>query len=959
MDMKINGNNYLQNEFMTKVKDVNISEAAHKRRAVLERSAGAFKQAAANLYDKTGKFGADKKTELKENEQLIADEFETADMISCIDTIKNLVTPEDYSELEAWGLIPDEDNPEAFVTVYERIQIELAAYCDDYDAASLNISDAKMKEVLGSEAMASAKRLAEDISKSGDILNDDVKEYIIENELEPTISNVYKAVYSGAVPADNAHISDSDWEQLKGQVERFFDTNGMENNSENLQRAKWIVSKNLPLNVENFEKLSALEEVDFSNESYNKKLEDSIAYTICFGGDGLNADITGKKYDTDTIKEAVDTVKSAMDSDVDYILKNNRKLNIENLKHRVEERKKAEINKRYDSVKDDGENHTVTNKILIEARAILTSGSLFAMQKTGISITYTEITILTSVSKEMNNVFAENLFMLDGEKPAESDRNLLAETLNVMKGFGKLPVNVAGKIYTREIEFTAGAVYNEGKLMMAKYSFAAKSYETLGTTVRADLGDNIKKAFRNIDEILSSEDIEVNDENRRAARVLGYNGSEITKESVKDVSEILGQLDDLIRNFTPRAAVYLIKEGINPLNTNIKELNEKLKSINDNLNAGDDDGKYSEYLWKLEKKKGITKEERNAYVQLYRIIEHIKKQDGRVAGLVADAGKEMTLSNLYSAVKSLKAGSIDRTVDDETGLLDGGYSDDDLVTYMKNAAAIMDDDTLHNEYKYQRISKKLDRMVETMSEQEFTRIMSGMEHVSINNIYIAMVASNPHFYKAFKKLDDHNLQRQSDNITNVWTDEGDITEEQVVSSYMNLKVAAESQNNEKEYDMAVLRSDMRQAVSFMEKQALRRSYYIPMEISGDMTVVHMTFKQGNKAEKGRISIYTELEEGKISVLLKKQSDGYRIYAATDSLSLKAKLDMYVEERVTITDRVTDGMWDKTLDNSAADNINQIMFSESDEVYSDKSQELTYGELARAAKEFIHKVLKNI
>lgn len=942
MDIKINRNLYLQNEYQTKQNGTGAADCADTRRAVLERSADAFKQAAARCYDRNGKYGGERSSAEKDAEQAVSEELKSAAVMECIDTIKNLVTPEDYSQLEAWGLIPDEDNPEAFVSVYERIQIELAAFCDDYDISSLNISSEKMKSVLGSEGMANAAAMTKDISEAGEKLSDDAKKYILENELEPTLENVYKAVHSGTAMSAESSISEEDWQQLKNQVEKFFDTNGIENKSENIERAKWIISKNLPLNVENFTKLSALDEVDFGSESYREKLERNIAYTIYFGGEAMTADMTGRSFDTENIKEAVDTVQSAMDSDVDYILKNNRKLNIENLKLRIEERNRKQFENKKEENKDDA---VIRNKILIEARAVLTSGSLFAMQKTGVNISYTEITVLVDMSVKRDNIFADNLFMLDGDKPTVEASELLTQTIHVMTGFAGIPVNVAGKIYSGQIEYTAQAVYNEGKLMMAKYSLAAERYETLGTQVRADLGDSIGKAFNNIDDILAEQEIEINDENRRAARILGYNSCEITKESVKAIDEIVDDLDSLVKNLTPRAAVYLIRNGINPLDTDIKELNNELVNINNMLGSSDDDGRYSEYLWKLEKNKNITKEERNAYVQLYRIIEHISRQDGRAAGAVAEAGQQMTLANLYSAVKTIKAGRVDRTVDDKTGLLDSGYSEDDLVSYMKNAAAMMDDDSLHGEYKYERMQQKLEAISQsqTMSEQELMRIVSGMEQVSVGNIYSAMVASDPHFYKMVQKLDDDKILKETDNIAHIWQSEDEISsEEQIVSSYMNLKVAAESENNETTYEMAVMRTDMRQAVSFMAGQAEKRSYYIPMEIGGDTTVVHMTFRQGNNSERGRISIYTQLDDGKISVLMCRQSEGYRIYAATDSAAIKEKLEMYMEEKVVVTASVTDGMWNDTAEEADAE-----------------VEETTYGELVRQAKSFLHNVLKNI
>ena len=944
MDIKINGNLYLQNEYQTgNIKSQDVTS----RKAVLKRNEGAFKAVAEYYYDKTGMYDATGNSMVKENSDIITEETKKASMAECMDTLKNLVTPEDYSQLEAWGLIPDEDNPEAFVSVYERIQIELAAYCEDYDISNLNINKNKMKEVLGSEAMAAAVSRAEDIGEAGSVLSDDAKKYILENKLQPTIDNVYKAVYSGKSSAEAKELSDDQWKQLSPQVEKFFETNGIENSSENMDRAKWIISENLPLNVENMTTLIQMDGVNFDDASYMEKLSQDISYNIYFGGDGMTTDITGKGYDMEAVNEAVKTVNSAIDEDVEYIVKNNYKLNIENLKLRIEERnKKQQENIQADKIINEEAlaSQSEKNKILSEARAVLTAGSLFMMQKAGIKINFTELTVLIEVSAAKNNTFAESVFMLDGTVATDEEKNILTDTLQVMRGFSEIPVSVAGKIYTGQTEYTPEAVYEEGQKLAEKYRMAEKSYEALGTEVRSDLGDSIDKAFRNIDDILNDQSIEVNDENRRAARVLSYNTTEITAESVQAVTGILDELDSLTKNLTPRAAVYLIKNGINPLNTRIDRLNDKLKEINETLEADDEDEKYSEFLWKLEKSKDITAEERDAYIQRYRVLEHINRQDGRAAGAVSKAGQEMTLSNMYSAVKTIKLKSVDKKVDDQFGLLESGYNKDDLTAYMEKFTSIAEDETLHGEYKYQRFREKMESFMgtQTITEHELAQMVTGMESTSVNNIYSAMIASDPGFYKMMKSLDDEKLLEESDKISEMWQSEDDLSEEEVVKAYNNLNKVADTKNTEGTFERAVLKNDIKQAISFMARQADSRSYYVPMEISGDTTIVHMTFKQGDQSQKGRISIYSETAAGRISVLMCRKNDTYNIYAAADSEELKEKLEELMETEVVISDAVNEGMWnDVTEDNS------------------EETYEVTYGELVKQAKAFINNVLKRI
>ena len=952
MDMKINGNLQLQNEYKLSLKDINNTKELEQRSVVFSRNVDAFKKVASsmesNIYGANGTCKDDKLNQLQENTEK---ELKSANMMECIDTLKSMVTPEDYSQLEEWGLVPEEDNPEAFVTVYERIQIELMAYCEDYNMPGISGNKEKLKEVLGSEAVANAVDRVKDLKSTGS-LSDDTKKYIIENNLAPTLDNVYKAVHSGqGSHAQNMtlNLDSTQWQQLEPQVASFFEKNGFENNSENIESAKWIISRNLPLNVDNMNTLNDLNNVDFASDEFVANLEENIAKTVALGEDGVNVLVTGKDFDENAIEEAVETVRSAMDSDVDYILKNNQKLNIKNLKARIEARKKSDIDKTLQERKENAQVVENSNRILVEARAVLTSGSLFTMQKMGVSITYTEITVLVDLSVKNRSNIAENIFMLDGEMPSEPEKNLLMETMNIMSGFNKLPISVAGSVYTSSIEFTVSQVYSEGSNLVSRYKIAGEVYEAIGTSVRPDLGDNIKKAFRNVDDLLELQGIEANDENRRAARVLGYNSLEITVEAVETMGNIVSQLDMLTKNLTPKAAVHLIRNGINPLNTNIEELNEQLVEINKEIHAEDMDEKYSEYLWKLEKNKSITKEERDAYIQLYRIIEHINREDGRAAGSVAKAGANLTLANLYSAVKTMRTKSIDKTIDDDFGLLESGYSEDDLTKFMDNAAKMMNDESLHNDYKYERFIKKLDTVLdnETVSEQELMRITSGMEHSSINNIYSAMLAYDKSFYKSVRSQSEDKVTAELNKIENIWSvEESDSSEEQIVAAYENLSKAASTSGMVDTFERSILRKNMMNTFSFMARQAEEKSYYVPMEIAGEETVVHMTFKQGGKNEKGKITIFAETNQGKVSVLINKKAESYEVCAAVENKTLKMKLEALMVGKVVVSDNVLDGMWSDLYDNNPFE-------------ASTDDGKTTYSELVREAKSFIHKVLKNI
>ena len=192
-------------------------------------------------------------------------------------------------------------------------------------------------------------------------------------------------------------------------------------------------------------------------------------------------------------------------------------------------------------------------------------------------------------------------------------------------------------------------------------------------------------------------------------------------------------------------------------------------------------------------------------------------------------------------------------------------------------------------------------------------------------------------------LEDENVKRATHKISDTWQSEVDDipSEDQITAEYDEMNEAISTQNEETTYEKAVHRTDMRQAIGFMTSQAKNRSYYIPMEMSGETTMVHLTIKQGNEGEKGKISVYTETEEGKISVLMYRKEEDYEILAATDSAVLQHKLKELCDGNVVFSEKIVDGMWRDTA------------------VTNSGREEVSYGELVRQAKFFIHNVLKKL
>ena len=183
------------------------------------------------------------------------------------------------------------------------------------------------------------------------------------------------------------------------------------------------------------------------------------------------------------------------------------------------------------------------------------------------------------------------------------------------------------------------------------------------------MGDSIRKAFQNVDEILSDNGYEANEENRRAVRALGYAEMEINEQAIDRVKEADQALRQVISRMNPAKTLEMIRNGDNPLDENIFELQNRLNSEG---TPAQETEKYSKFLVRLERKGELTEDEKDAFIGMYRLFRQIEKSDGKLLGNVLNENGDLTLRNLLSASRSNRAlaGGMDYTVDDDFGGLE-------------------------------------------------------------------------------------------------------------------------------------------------------------------------------------------------------------------------------------------------------------------------------------------------
>ena len=200
--------------------------------------------------------------------------------------------------------------------------------------------------------------------------------------------------------------------------------------------------------------------------------------------------------------------------------------------------------------------------------------------------------------------------------------------------------------------------------------FAAmeRGYEALGTAPRADMGDSIRKAFSNIEDILTDMNLPVDEEHTRAVQILGYNRMEITEENIAQIIEYDRAVNDMLAACHPNAVLSMIRDGINPLDMTVDELNQTLRNKNYKAGVKETDD-FATYLRDVEKRGQISSEERAGYIGLYRVFKQLEKSGDREAGYLFANNSRLTVRNLITAMRSRKAAGMEAVVDDSFGML--------------------------------------------------------------------------------------------------------------------------------------------------------------------------------------------------------------------------------------------------------------------------------------------------
>lgn len=595
-------------------------------------------------------------------------------------------TSDDYKAAKDDGYDVIVTETDKIKAVLAKAGVDISIYGDDLSReqltditgsqteAAMLVNQMKAYDIPATDDNIKAGTDAIDRAKSITNISNETKAYLVRNNMNPTVSNVYKATYSSSQVQNykqKVGITDNVkqlYEELKPQLKQILEEAHIDSSDENLNQCRWLIDEDIAVTPDNVLLANQIDGITAAGENVSSDFyARAVTEALAMGKKAADATMSQDGLTFDMEREVCDVLSEATAEDIVTLESDNMPVTIENLSKLIAARGKdgaasqASANKALDNqITDSREARLVTaQRKLEEARLSMTAEANLSLIKKGVSIDTEPIERVVELLKQQENKYYGALF---GESSVEASDDRVRMYNNVCDIFNQMKQQPAYVLTLESSDDTVYELYTAGKAMKQSLE-AASGYETLMTSPRADMGDSISKAFQNVDDILKELQIETSESNRRAVRILAYNSTNITEENIKQIKSIDEQVQRAFSDMTPAVTLEMIKRGISPLDMSMSDISDTARQIKSE-NHDERDEKFSEFLWKLEKKNEISEEERDSYIGIYRLISQVEQSDGAVIGSLVNQGADITMKNLLTAVRVRGKSAMDYKVDD-------------------------------------------------------------------------------------------------------------------------------------------------------------------------------------------------------------------------------------------------------------------------------------------------------
>ncbi|MGN0151885.1 MAG: DUF6240 domain-containing protein [Wujia sp.] len=487
--------------------------------------------------------------------------------------------------------------------------------------------------------------------------------YLVKNNLSTTRENIYKAHFSGGLAAGKG-ITDKEFADMWAQIGKVIDQAGYQADDTSLAGARLLLDNDLPVTTDTIRGYMDFQEIsgrDISEIQLPDSDEEIYAVRAQQLYDMVQSVRPATIYDM-TVKGKELTIASA------YMYQKQAAERGE-YPDRVEQEAEAPVILEGTDGSDSLNLRAVTNmRQMEEIRLRMTLSAAGRLAGTDINIDTRELSRVVNELRNMEQQFVKEQLLREGVEPSDKNISLYHEMTEKVQTLGDASASVLATPLRTGL-FTIDALQQETQYGASSFERVRRSYEAVGTTPRADMGDSISKAFSNVDDILREMDMPVNYETQRAVRILGYNSMDITPQNIEQVVYYDRQVNDLMDSFYPEAVLSMIKDGVNPLDVPIDELNRVIRDRNYNEGVTEAEN-FATYLRNMEQQGAVSPAERESYIGIYRVMNKLAKSGDREAGYLFANGSRLTIRNLITAMRSRRAAGMDVTMDESFGVLE-------------------------------------------------------------------------------------------------------------------------------------------------------------------------------------------------------------------------------------------------------------------------------------------------
>ena len=750
--------------------------------------------------------------------------------------LSNTMSEEDFAKLSEEGYDLSKMDPQQAVTILDKIKSELikagkniVGYTDDISMEALAGavgSEALARDLAGAFAGVDIPLSEENVAKAAMALeaaaslttpSEGSISHMVAEELAPTIKNFLLAksgVAQTAMPGANAYFG----EEIKGyvtknvaglddfaaemttQIDRIIEQwNAVEGNEQiTAEDVNFLLAQGLAVTTESLEVYTKVQSVKFPLDM--QKVTKSIAAAIADGKDAYDADLS----ETETLTEKAYRIFELYQSDAGP-----------------------------EKIKD--------RRVLEEIRLSMTVEVNHKLLESGYQIDTAPMEELVDVLKQAEELVAKSYFK-DSPQAVENYR-LLNTANNIISEIPHLPVQTVSEFMERIGEVTPTEVYETGRKLAQVFEEASRTYETIGTAPRADLGDRLGKAFVSVDALLQEISYPTTPENQKAVRALAYHEMEITAQNIERVKEAEEKLLTVVHKMTPANVLKMIREGINPLTTDFDSLSaylEKQEGGYEQEATG-----YAQFLHQLDKAGTITDSEREGFIGVYRLLRQIDKADGAAVSGIISTGAQLNFATLLSAVRSGKYKGMDVKVTDEVGALAEKLSDTNSISEQISRA-------------FTDTARELAKAAKA-PEQAYTLLEKGQMPQTAENI-VAATGLLENTKSVVERLSVYSSKKR--DLRKLLENESDFTENydkelsEVGEALEEVTFTAESEVDVKAYQL------LHKQLHIVTNVSQNREYYFTTRMSEETAMVHLRMEDGE----GRALVEIKVESGKIGLL---------------------------------------------------------------------------------------------